>query len=635
VLRSRAAESGRSGPHGSACGGARAIASFSMAADQPLRYRAASLRRFPLGDRRDIVYLSVDEPAAVMPSNVVSILESCRIFRTLEEHIQQVCANQGSNRINRAVVESMIQDFLSTGLLVPETSIRAVSQTEPGPARRNRIASIGIVTASRLECLSRCLTSFIGNTKTYGRDNEFVVMDDSTDAGVRQTCRDLLGAIRSRCAVNVLYAGREEKERFADALIGEGLPADVVRFGLFDTEQCGYSVGANENALLLHHAGDVVFHADDDVVCRPATPPGVVRELRFFSGYNPAELDCFPNREAAMARASFGQADLLAAHEMLLGLSIPECIAGAGALAQTPARAIKDQTFRLLQNGTGQVAVTFSGILGDSGSGSCSGYLTSRGDFRARLVESEETYGMAVTSREVLQAVRAPTVSDGFWCMSYAMGLDNRNLLPPFFPVKRNSDGVFGALLRRCFPQSLTGHVPIAVLHEPPEVRQFPRDQVWRDGALFEVADLLFRIMGDFDFGPVSDPARRLRMLGRYIAEAGSADLEAFEEFVRFRLWGLARSRTQGILETLKRHEFQPSYWADDCRRHIEAYTNAITQPDYVIPQDLLDGRSPEEARRLSQRLVRRFGELLAAWPDIVEAAKSLRARGIRAALAV
>jgi hypothetical protein len=219
--------------------------------------------------------------------------------------------------------------------------------------------------------------------------------------------------------------------------------------------------------------------------------------------------------------------------------------------------------------------------------------------------------------------------------MSYAMGLDNRNLLPPFFPVKRNSDGVFGALLRRCFPQSLTGHVPIAVLHEPPEVRQFPRDQVWRDGALFEVADLLFRIMGDFDFGPVSDPARRLRMLGRYIAEAGSADLEAFEEFVRFRLWGLARSRTQGILETLKRHEFQPSYWADDCRRHIEAYTNAITQPDYVIPQDLLDGRSPEEARRLSQRLVRRFGELLAAWPDIVEAAKSLRARGIRAALAV
>ena len=46
------------------------------------------------------------------------------------------------------------------------------------------------------------------------------------------------------------------------------------------------------------------------------------------------------------------------------------------------------------------------------------------------------------------------------------------------------------------------------------------------------------------------------------------------------------------------------------------------------MPYDLLNGRTSAEARERSKRIVVKNGKLLHAWPEIVEAAKDLRARG-------
>jgi hypothetical protein len=62
----------------------------------------------------------------------------------------------------------------------------------------------------------------------------------------------------------------------------------------------------------------------------------------------------------------------------------------------------------------------------------------------------------------------------------------------------------------------------------------------------------------------------------------------------------------------------------------IEVLSTATIATDYVVPIDLRHGRDVEEARRLSQELVAKFGELLEAWPTIVAAAGRLRANGCR-----
>ena len=68
--------------------------------------------------------------------------------------------------------------------------------------------------------------------------------------------------------------------------------------------------------------------------------------------------------------------------------------------------------------------------------------------------------------------------------------------------------------------------------------------------------------------------------------------------------------------------------WAADVRRYLDLLHRHAADPDFAVPLDLLYGREPEEARRLSQRLIFNHGLTLAHWPDLVEAARSLKARG-------
>jgi FMN phosphatase YigB (HAD superfamily) len=48
------------------------------------------------------------------------------------------------------------------------------------------------------------------------------------------------------------------------------------------------------------------------------------------------------------------------------------------------------------------------------------------------------------------------------------------------------------------------------------------------------------------------------------------------------------------------------------------------------VPHDLGDALDVDAARLLSRDLMAKFGELLEAWPALVEATRQLRARGYR-----
>ena len=80
----------------------------------------------------------------------------------------------------------------------------------------------------------------------------------------------------------------------------------------------------------------------------------------------------------------------------------------------------------------------------------------------------------------------------------------------------------------------------------------------------------------------------------------------------------------------LRRYGGQPGFWADDVRRVLDALHETLTGGDFVVPEDLAGAFGREQGRALLPRLVRRFGEALQAWPDVVEAARQLRARGER-----
>jgi hypothetical protein len=127
-------------------------------------------------------------------------------------------------------------------------------------------------------------------------------------------------------------------------------------------------------------------------------------------------------------------------------------------------------------------------------------------------------------------------------------------------------------------------------------------------------------------------PAARLVRLGRFFQELAALALSDFES----RLRGFQQFRTMAfitLLESqLRLHDSAPGYWADDVKRMTALLWRATGSDEYIVPRDLRDGREADAARRLSQELIGRFGELLEAWPTIVDAARRLRAQGRRLA---
>jgi hypothetical protein len=471
-----------------------------------------------------------------------------------------------------------------------------------------RIGAIGVVTCNRTSSLVACLQSFLTNCRCHSRTPDIIVADDPS-AAESESVRSALKSLGHGSAQDIRYAGRHERSRFADALAKEsGVPPDVARFALFGDRRCARSTGANRNGLLLDTIDSLVLNVDDDTRGEVAMAPGAEDELSCFTGYDPTEFWFFPDRTAAVASVSFAEIDILRQHEALLGHAVAEC----GGPADSP----------------GRVAVTLHGLVGDSGMRSPRYYLTLSGDSRLRLVSSETGYRSAFHSREVLRTVRRPTVSTGPFVMTTFFGLDTRVLLPPFFPVQRNSDGIFGLMLQKT-TSHCTGFLPSVLLHAPPP-RTFQPDAMWTDADGLQLADVIIDCAFGFDAGAHLPVEARLHRLGRHLRWVGSLGMTEFDAYIRAQQQFRTIAFITALRGQLQAHGGQPHYWAADATRMIERVSTAACASDYTAPRDLVSGEDADASRRLAQELVGRFGELLDAWPAIVAAARTLRARDVR-----
>jgi hypothetical protein len=232
-----------------------------------------------------------------------------------------------------------------------------------------------------------------------------------------------------------------------------------------------------------------------------------------------------------------------------------------------------------------------------------------------------------------MRVVPRTTICDGAFCMALNLGLDNRRLLPPFMPVQRNQDGVFATLVRLCLDGAYFGFLPWMVLHRSVTPRRFTPDDLWISIGSVHTGQVLLALLQSTvpGCGP-GDGGDKLRAVGRTLTQWGTAAPADFEEVVRLHLWN-QMSRQASILESrLRQFGGQPGYWANDVRQLLAVLRQQLPGRDHALPRDLRERFGGEEARTLLQRLVRRFGELLQAWPDLVAGAKELRGRGIRPA---
>jgi len=211
--------------------------------------------------------------------------------------------------------------------------------------------------------------------------------------------------------------------------------------------------------------------------------------------------------------------------------------------------------------------------------------------------------------------------------MAGNLGLDASDLLPPFCPVQRNSDGLLGRTLNRCFPGACKGYLDVAALHDPPPGRSQNLDEWWTQLRSVRFPEILGALIdGDAPAGGPVQPRGALAELGSRLSAMGSSSPPSF----RGRLRGqLLRRETARLNRNRSREaDEMPGFYAALRARQVETIREAIGTEEYLEPRDF----SADQPLALGQEIVGRFGDLLQAWPRIWDAAERLRAAGRRMA---
>lgn len=581
----------------------------------------------------------------VLSAREVAALATAGAWGTLDELSANV-ARGGA--MGRAEALAILRGLAERGALPSEAELiervtAGAAAGGPADAAEPEIATLGIPTRGRPEALRRALATFGRDIAESGRALDILVADGGEGGEqVRAAAREA----RGRWGVRVRCADAGDARRFAAAVAVEsGVPVEVALRALVPEPGAVFAGGAGRNLLLLAAAGRCSLQVDDDTVCDlRAAPPGAESGLALRSFEDPTEMwfgDAADGASLVGDDGAHGHAgpraggeppppvgDHAGLHGRLLGRSAGALVAEAAAGGGLSLRRASPGLLARIAGG-GRVVCTQLGLRGDSAIGAMSWLLTMPQPSRGRLLASEAVYRKAITSRRLARAVTMPTLTDQERCMTVTIGLDGREVLPPFPPVYRNEDGLFGGVLAACRPSDVLGHLPFTVAHEPLAAREAPFDEIFdqpgRLGVNDVIAGLVAASRGEVD----------LRSAGAAVATLGYslsawARVPARDLFERI-WWMLAESlarRLARIDALLRESRRLPPFWAHDLERLADAIRERVEDPGRAVPLEWTGRGALDAGRELARRRIAEYGELLMRWPAMWEAARRLRERG-------
>jgi hypothetical protein len=625
---------------------------------QEMKYRAGRIAHYPIGNGFSIIYNFMRQESYRVPSQLINLVNQCNTHKTISDHARDIyyqiktvksrSVPNPENILSKDVIcekdlsqigfiEQELHKLATVGILVSEfESLIYQKHVKPEQVLDLSISTIGIVTCNRPESLERCLNSYIQNVKNFQRKVNFVVFDDSKEVEVKEKNKDAIRKLMIRYGVEIYYAGLEEKVDYARALAAcSNIPLEIIEFALLDVEGLNISTGANRNALLLHTSGELLLSVDDDTICEITEQSEAQFNVRLDLRSQLHKFKLYDDRTTLMNSVISVDKDILQIHEQLLGKKLSECIDIGKELQE---RSMEPFEVDLLLNpgpltGEGKVLMTFNSIIGDSGTSPKDLYFFLEEESRVRAFSSESAYHKTRRSREVFRGVCNPTINYTSSCVATVVGLDNRETLPPFPPAFRNQDGVFGLLVKLLFKDSYSSHLPSGVLHFPVLERFNDHETVIRETGHASPSEIIKACLMDYKNYPEGEPIEgKFKGLGMHLMNIGMLPSEKFQEFLRLRLFKNKSDEIAFLEKFLSEQQDAPEYWARDIKDYIRALRNGLTEDNFIIPERLLVDRSPEEALKLMKNFIYKFGQLLHCWPELVQAAKEIKERGITAA---
>jgi hypothetical protein len=560
----------------------------------------------------------------MLTEEMSSVLQYCNSLRTLNEHVRYISEKEWDKPelLHSLLSELVHLELLQSANTIIQTAIEQIEDIEI-PS----ISTISVITSDRPQMLHRNLKNIITHNKLHNRYPIYLVLDDSSSDLRQKENLDIIKSVIHKTGAIIRYADIEEKQKLIKALKNAGnkdnIPESILNFALGSNADFDRTVGANRNHFLLATLGEQAMMVDDDVFCELAQKESGDEILEICGLRDPTNILTYPSREELFNDILTTDANILTCHEKLLGRSI-----GSLFKDEVNLESITPQSADTLMQRGSRVVATLPGFYGDSGMANSRWVFLLRGDYRAEIFDSRHRYHTACRSREIIRSVNRYTISTTSSMQTHQIAVDNRVLLPPFFPILRNQDGLFAVTLRACLPSGFIGHIPQAVLHAPEIRRTYGRDSLTSfSPRMTEYLILIISVCQKNIRGNSAED--RLSSLGRQISEIADLSLSSFKEFLQVH-WTHHLNLYTGYLDNLLfTYSYSPKYWASDVNEHLDSCKTFIMNGGIPAPADILPGKPGEEPMRMCQTLTARFGELLTWWPVITRAAKNLHSEKI------
>jgi hypothetical protein len=559
-----------------------------------------------------------------LPVEVMTALTHCDSFRTLEEHVQNFMEDGVQQDGREKAITSVIKSVHEGGLTISAKDICQGLIPDGDSDSVTEYPVVAIITCDRPQALKRLLESFLLDCDLSQVKRCFVI-DDSRLTKNKANNLEITQLFNDQADVDIRYFGEIEANNFMTALIRR-LPdnEEQIRF-LIDRERWKdyFTAGISRNYSLLLSVGDPVIIFDDDTICKAYEPPFTGSGIEFSNRNKEAYF--FKSHDERQDLDSKENPDPVKQHMRCLGLSLSEAlnVLGTGTPDQSSLRHARP-AFATKLNRHSQILITECGSLGDPGTASNSWLATLPIESRERLQESESQFEIALNHRNCWLGRSHMTFTPA-GNFSGVTGIDNREFLPPYFPIERGEDLIFGNTVDFIFPDSICLNYSWAVPHLPIPERQW--SEPGKKASTPTLSAILFieKILARKDLCRARDPYLRLEFLANLFKDfAGSPRTLVLNQYTEDWLEHKA-GHLSTLQSKLKESTCAPPFWIHYLQHSIQQ-TQSSTPDEADLSKITPSSGDPggEDVIEFWQAVCGSFGQSLLAWRDIRLEARSV-----------